>query len=144
VKEIKSTALSENDNKLSAKANKNIGVAPAGVAPSNLTSAIVVTIEQGGSAQANFEYEAVLKKIPAGLWGTSIKSGLQDKGLLDDVIMGLEIKPAKHSQEKTGRKVVLRDAMLVNSGTIVWEEDQKIPSTSNLTRLELMDLIAEM
>ncbi|HUP13266.1 MAG TPA: DUF6603 domain-containing protein, partial [Niastella sp.] len=146
VKEFNTGKIKENENKRSAKANKNIGVAPAGVDASKLKSIIDLKIVKvDGNVESypevDFEYEAVLKKIPAGLWGTGLKSNMNDKGLLDDVIMGLEIKPAKHTCDKTKSRTISSDLKFVNAGVITWEEEKEIPATTNLTRQQLIEML---
>jgi len=77
-------------------ATKNFGVAPMAVAANDLTSNFTVTIRRGRDVvNRDFDYSAIKKQVPAGLWGEDNKPDLGGKGFFEDVASGVEVTPRK-------------------------------------------------
>jgi hypothetical protein len=72
------------------------GIGPMNLLPDKLTSKHKIAISRDGKdAVEDFEFAPVLKSVPAGMWGGSLKPDLNGEAMIEDVLAGFEIKPAK-------------------------------------------------
>ena len=72
------------------------GVAPVGVAATDLTSTHTITVKRGVKHVSDeFDYTPIYKKVPAAQWGESLEPELNGKQFVEDALSGFEIRPAK-------------------------------------------------
>jgi hypothetical protein len=78
------------------KINTGFGIGSMEISANDLKSTQTITITRdGGPAESDFAFTPILKKVPAGLWGSKLKPEVNDPGFIDNALTGFEIKPAK-------------------------------------------------
>ncbi len=75
-------------------AKADFGVAPVNVAADDLSSVHHIAITHEDSPSDEFVFKPVLKKIPAGLWGESLKPDVNGRQFIDDTLSGFVVTPA--------------------------------------------------
>ena len=84
-------------------ATVDFGVGPMAVSATNLNSKFTVTIRRGRDREVvnkEFEYSAIKKRVPGGLWGKDLSPDLGGKVFLENVASGVEVTPRKQSARR--------------------------------------------
>ena len=75
-------------------ANLDFGVGPMDLTAGKFSSTFTVNVKKGTElVNPDFNYSLVTKRVPTGLWGQTVKPGLNQRSFLDDVPSGVEIVP---------------------------------------------------
>ena len=77
--------------------NTDFGIASMDLSDKNLLCSQTFTIKTSGEsvrdAKKYFKFTALTKRIPAGLWGTSLKPEVNDAQFIENAFSGLKIEP---------------------------------------------------
>ncbi|NIM12079.1 MAG: hypothetical protein GTO45_25255 [Candidatus Aminicenantes bacterium] len=82
------------------KVNTNFGIGSMEISANDLKSTQTITIQRKENntwktLKTDFSYKPILKKVPAGLWGTQLNPPLNGARFIDNALTGFEITPAK-------------------------------------------------
>jgi hypothetical protein len=70
------------------------GIAPLGVAATDLTSTQTITIKRKGEEVGNeFDYSPIFKKVPTGQWGELVTPVLNGNQFVENALSGFNIRP---------------------------------------------------